>query len=372
MSKLFFLLDLSVRGLLKNKKINLIVILSLVLGMMMPIIALANVNVFWVNVKNLYPKISENTYFCSAKSQHVTTQSYEELQKELGAVCMGGLEWYPVSFQMEDYVAEREVGAVSANYLDFIRYDILSGRSITKEEIQSATKVCMLEESFLEQNKLTISVGENISLEGESFEVVGVYRSMDLINTVLIPASVLDAVNSSVRNTINMFVQFEKPVEEEVLLTGLRERLGSAQEVKPVEEYFAQLRDYCFEVSFVLLAVTIPLSIFSLINCILVLFGKIARTRHEIAIKMALGAGQSTIFWTSFLENSILSAIAFVVDLAVLPFIVRTAPEGFLLLFDGKVLLCSLGLLILLCFLLSLSMTRRMMKIDIALVLKGA
>ena len=155
-------------------------------------------------------------------------------------------------------------------------------------------------------------------------------------------------------------------------MTGLRERLGSAQEVKAVEEYFAQLRDYCFEVSFVLLAVTIPLSIFSLINCILVLFGKIARTRHEIGIKMALGASQSTIFGTSFLENSILSAIAFVVDLAILLFIVRTAPEGFLLLFDGRVLVCSLGLLILLCFLLSLSMTRRMMKIDIALVLKGA
>ena len=372
MSKLFFLLDLSVRGLLKNKKINLIVILSLALGMIMPIIALANVNVFWVNVKNLYPKISENTYFCSAKSQHITTQSYEELQKELEAVCMGGLEWYPVSIRVEDYVTKREVGAVSAKYLDFIRYDILSGRSITKEEIQSAAKVCMLEESFLEQNKLTVSVGENISLEGENFEVVGIYRSMDLVNTVLIPASVLDAASSSARNTISLFIQFETSLEEDVLLHGLKESLGSVQDVKPVEEYFAQLRDYCFEVSFVLLAVTIPLSVFSLINCILVLFGKIARTRHVIGIKMALGVNQSEIFWTSFWENGILSFIAFVVDLAVLPFIVRTAPEGFLLLFDWKVFVCSLGLLIFLCFLLSLSMTRRMMKIDIALVLKGA
>lgn len=372
MSKLFFLLNLSVKGLMKHKKINLIVILSLALGMMMPIIALANINVFWVNVKNLYPEISENTYFCSVKAQHITMQRYEELQEGLRAVCMGGLEWYLASAQVGDYMTEREVGAVSEDYLDFIRYDILSGRSIMKEEIQSAARVCMLEESFLEQSNLSVAVGETISLGEESFQVVGIYRSMDLINTILIPASVLDTVSGSSRNTISLFVQFETSLEEDVLLHGLKESLGSVQDVKPVEEYFAQLRDYCFEVSFVLLAVTIPLSVFSLINCILVLFGKIARTRHVIGIKMALGANQSEIFWTSFWENGILSFIAFVVDLAVLPFIVRTAPEGFLLLFDWKVFVCSLGLLIFLCFLLSLSMTRRMMKIDIALVLKGA
>ena len=64
-----------------------------------------------------------------------------------------------------DTVTEREVGAVSANYLDFIRYDVLSGRSITKEEVQSAAKVCMLEESFPEQYKLSVTVGEKITLD---------------------------------------------------------------------------------------------------------------------------------------------------------------------------------------------------------------
>ncbi len=372
MSKLFFLLELSVKGLMKHKKINLIVILSLALGMVMPILLFANLNVFWINVKNLYPEISENTYYCSAKSEHLTAKRYDEMQRELGVARLGGLEWYPASFWVGDTVTEREVGAVSANYLDFIRYDVLSGRSITKEEVQSAAKVCMLEESFPEQYKLSVTVGEKITLEGESYEVVGIYRSMDLINTVLVPASVFDMDNSSTRNTISMFVQFDTSVEVDTVLTEMEEVLGSVQVVRPVEEYFAQKRDYCFEVSVVLLAVTIPLSVFSLINCILVIFGKIARTRHEIGIKMALGAGQNTIFWTSFLENSILSVIAFGVDLAVLPFVIRTVPKGFLLLFDWKVYLCSLGLLILLCFVLSMSMTCRMMKLELAAVLKGA
>ena len=372
MDKLFFLLEWSIKGLFKNKKINLIVILSLALGMMMPIIALANINVFWVNVKNLYPEISENTYFCSVRSKHITMQRYEEIQNDLGAVYLGGIESHAAAVLVGDIMTEREVGALSVNYLDFIRYDILSGRSITKEEIQSATRVCMLEESFLEQNGLTVSVGDEITLEMKSFEVVGIYRSMDLINTVLVPASVFDTDSSSTRNTISMFIQFETQVDEEALLTGLEKVLDSAQEIKPIEEYFAQKRSYCFEVSAVLFAVTIPLTVFSLINCILVIFGKIARTRHVIGIKMALGAGTGTIFWTNFLENSILSVIAFAVDVAVLPFVVRTVPKGLILLFDWKVFVYSLGLLIFLCFILSLCMTRRMMKIDIAAVLKGA
>lgn len=372
MNKLFFLLELSYKGLLKNKKINMIVILSLSLGMLMPIILLANLNVFWINVKNLYPEISENTFWGSVKSQHITMQEYEEIQSRLEAVCMGGIEWYPASIQVENSVVEREVGAVSVDYLDFIRYDILSGRSITKEEIQSAAKVCMLEENFLENNILTIAVGDKVSMEGESFEVVGIYRSMDLINTVLIPASVFDTINTSARNMINVFIQFKTSVDEATALIGMEEVFDSVWEIKPIEEYFAQIRSYCFEVSFVLVAVTIPLTVFSVINCILVIFGKIAQMRHVIGIKMALGAGRSTIFWTGFLENSILSVIAFGVDLVVLPFLIKTVPEGFLLQFDWKVFVLSFGLLILLCFLLSLSTTRRMMKIDIASVLKGA
>ena len=372
MNKLCFLLELSIKGLLQNKKINMIVILSLTFGMLMPILMLANLNVFWVNVKNLYPNISQNTYFCSVKSQHITAQRYEDIRKELGAVCIGGLESYPVSIQAEDIVIEQGVGAVSADYFDFIRYDVLSGKSITMEEVQSAARVCMLEESFLEQNELTVTVGDKISLEKESFEVVGIYRSMDLINTVLVPATVFDTINSSTRNTIGMFVQFETSLDEEVLLSKLEKSFDSALEVKPIEEYFGQMRNYCFEVSVVLFAVTIPLTVFSLINRILVIFGKIARTRHVIGIKRALGASQSAIFWTSFLENGILAIIAFALDLAVLPFMVRTVPDGLILLFDWKVFVCSLGLLILLCFILSLSMTRRMMKIEIASVLKGA
>ncbi len=372
MNRLCFLLELSIKGLLQNKKINMMVILSLALGMLMPILMLANLNVFWVNVKNLYPNISQNTYFCSAKSQHITAQRYEEIRNELGAVCIGGFEGYPASIQAEDIVIEQGVGAVSIDYLDFIRYDVLSGRSITKDEIRSAARVCMLEESFLEQNELTVTVGDKISLEKESFEVVGIYRSMDLINTVLVPASVFDTVNSSARNMTNMFIQFETPVDRETLSTGLEFTIGSALEIRPIEEYFAQIRRYCFEVSTVLFAVTIPLTVFSLINCILVIFGKIARMSHVIGIKRALGAGQSAIFWTSFLENGILAIIAFVLDLAVLPFMVKTVPEGFILLFDGKVFIYSFGLLILLCFVLSMVMTHRMMKIDIASVLKGA
>ncbi len=372
MNKLFFLLELSFKGLLKNNKVNMIVILSLTLGMLMPILMLANLNVFWVNVKNLYPNISQNTYFCGVGSRHITTQGYKEIQSELGAVYLGGLERRSIFVQVGDIMTEREVGAVTEDYLDFIRYDILSGRSITKEEVQSAARVCMLEESFLEQNKLTVTVGDKIFLEKESFEVVGIYRSMDLINMVLLPASVFDTVGSSARSTIHMFVQFETPVDERRLLTELEEVFDSALEVKPIEEYFMQMRSYCFEVSAVLFAVTIPLTVFSLMNCILVIFGKIARTRHMIGIKRALGANQSAIFWTSFLENGILAVIAFVLDLAVLPFMVRTVPEGFILLFDGKVFVYGFGLLILLCFILSLSMTHRMMKIDIASVLKGA
>ncbi|MBQ7954212.1 MAG: ABC transporter permease [Lachnospiraceae bacterium] len=371
MNKLFFLFELSVRELKKNIKINLIVMFSLALGLMMPIIALANINVFWVNVKNLFPQISENAYFCNVETEHLTNEMYLEIKENLDAIKLGGCEKLAYDVEITDTIVNDAVGAISEEFLDFVKYDIIEGRSIKKEEIKEVKTVCMIEESLLSQYNLQVGVGDVLFVEGKPLQIVGVFRSMELINKVLVPNGVFDDNGNLNKNNYTFFVQTEKNVGENQIEKKLEEKTGQIYRIQDINDYFERKREICFSNSVFIFAITIPLMIFSIINCILVLYGKIARMRYETGIKMALGAEKKEIFFSCFFENGLLSLLAYLIDILVLPMFTQTIPEGVILLFDAKVYVLGFLILELLCFIISFSMTHKIMKFDIASVLKG-
>lgn len=371
MNKLLFLFELSIGELKKNLKINIIVIFSLALGILMPIIALANINVFWVNVKNLYPEISENAYYCNVTTGHLTEEMYSDIAESLGAVILGGYESRNEKATIRNQELSGAVGAISEDYLDFVKYDLLEGRGIEKEEIHSAEKVCMIEESLLSQYGLSVEIGEDILIGGEPFQIRGIFRTMEHINKILVPSGVFDGEEDLNTNQYAFFIQCEENRNPDMLMEQLAEKVENVHRVEYIDDYFESKRESCFANSVAIFAITIPLMVFSLINCILVLYGKIARMRYEIGIKMALGAEKKEIFFACFFENSLLSIIAYCIDLVILPMFSKTVPQGLILLFDAKIFVLSFLILELLCFVMSFSMTRKIMKLDIATVLKG-
>lgn len=371
MDKLLFLFELSIKELKKNKKINIVVMLSLALGILMPLMALANINVYWVNIKNLYPQIDQNTYYCNLNTGHLTGETYLDIKELLDAVKVGGCEKKSSNIIINDTSVSEGVCAISEEFLDFVKYDLMSGRRIEEEEITTAKRVCMVEESLLSKYNLAVEIGDYIEIGGEAFQVVGIIRTMELINQVLVPAGIFDGRYDIENNSYTMFVQMKTLMDEKVIQESLQEKVENIYSIQKVNDYFKAKRSECSVIALGIFSITIPLMIFSIVNCILVLYGKIVKMKYEIGIKMALGAEKKEIFFSCFFENGLLALGAYFIDILILPLIIKTVPVGFLLLFDFKVYLSCFLLMVLLCFLMSLRLTRKIMKFDIASVLKG-
>lgn len=371
MDKLVFLFELSIRGLKSNIRTNLIVMFSLALGLVMPLIALANINVFLVNIKNLYPNISQNTFFCNVQSPHLIDEDYEEIREGLEIFKIGGVENVSGDIRVEDMEFKSALRVISEDYLDFVKMDILKGRCITKEEIQAADRVCMLEEMILLQYDIEVEEGIWIWINGERYEVVGVFRSMILDKSVIIPNGTYVSRKLEGNNDYSMFVQYDREMSENKVTSELAKELEKIISVQSMDDFFDRQRSICIANSLVIFMMTVPIMIFSLINCTLVLYGKIVEMRYENAIKMAVGARKREIFLSCILENNILAIGAYLIDILLLPVICQTVPKGFVLLFDWKVYLISIGLMEALIIIISQLQMRRIMKVNLAAVLKG-
>lgn len=370
MNRILFFFELSIFELKKSIKINVLVFCSLAVGLLLPLMALANINVFYLNIKNLYPNINKNTYFCNVKTEHLTEDAYLDIGKSLELVKIGGCENTSDKIAIDDRVMQDALCVVSEEFLDFVTYDVLEGESIVLGG-NGYEKVCMVEESFFSTYKVSAKLGDSVEVEGVNYVIVGIFRSMDFVNKVLVPLEDFENKGISEKSNYTMFVQCREQEGEGVLQEMLREKLGQVQNVESIEHYYEKKRARCIVNALSIFGATIPVTLFSLVNCILVLYGKVIKMKYETGIKIAFGAKQGDLLLSYFFETSILALGAYLLDIMLMPLIARTTPTGFILKFDGTVYVCGLFLVELLCFVISKSLVWKVTRLDIASVLKG-
>ena len=370
MNRLLFIFELSILELKKSFKINILVFCSLAVGLLLPLMAFANINVFYLNIKNLYPNISKNTYFCNVRAEHLTEDIYQDIRNELELVKIGGCENTSVKITIDDIAIQDALCVASGEFLDFVTYDVLKGERIVSGG-SGYEKVCMVEESFFSTHKVSAGLGDTIEVRGENYTIVGVFRSMDLINKVVVPLEGFENKGISEKNNYTVFVQCGEPEGEGVLQEKLCEMLGQVQNMESIEHYYEKKREQCIVNSISIFGATIPVTLFSLVNCILVLYGKVIKMKYETGIKIAVGAKQGDLLLAYFFETSILALGAYLLDILLMPLIALTAPAGFILKFDGTVYVCGLLMVELLCFIISKGLVRKVARLDIASVLKG-
>ncbi|MCI9337056.1 MAG: hypothetical protein HFH93_05860 [Lachnospiraceae bacterium] len=169
MSKLGFLLELSIRELKRSVKINVLVILSLALGMYLPILSIADINVFFQNRKNLYPKISQDAWYCSVQSEHLTEAAYAHLAESLHLDRVGGCEKRSDTIRIADKQVSDALCVISEDFFDFARCDLLEGENIWESGGAALTKSCMLEESFPAKYGVRAEVGDSLEVNGVAY-----------------------------------------------------------------------------------------------------------------------------------------------------------------------------------------------------------
>lgn len=271
MSKLGFLLELSIRELKRSVKINVLVILSLALGMYLPILSIADINVFFQNRKNLYPKISQDAWYCSVQSEHLTEAAYAHLAESLHLDRVGGCEKRSDNIRIADKQVSDALCVISEDFFDFARCDLLEGENIWESGGAALTKSCMLEESFPAKYGVRAEVGDSLEVNGETYQIAGFFRSMELIGKVLVPLEGFQEKGFDQKNYYTLFVQDTASGGEALLQAKLQEHLYQVNYVDGIDRYYERTRKRCTANSLAIFLVTVPITLFSIVNCILIL-----------------------------------------------------------------------------------------------------
>ena len=168
----------------RRRSVNIIVAVSLALGMLLPILCLGNINIFVENVSTMRYKNDDNVWIVSFTRGEV---SLEEL--------LSSMEKFPLEIEDMAIYAQTsgtvEINNVKINgfmkyatedWLEFDNCKVIDGSLDMFEE----SNVCLIEQSFVE-NPDEIKAGDRIKLFGKTYTVKGVFSCFNHYGSILLP-----------------------------------------------------------------------------------------------------------------------------------------------------------------------------------------
>lgn len=205
------------------------------------------------------------------------------------------------------------VNAASQHYFDVDGNELIDGRFFTEEEVNEGAAVCMLSHNgSLEEDG--VRVGDMVTILGTDYEVVGILRAPKMHGGVILPYRAGKAMLSMGSNQYHMLVytNSERRIQDKVLLQTLFPNgSGSVETGEETERmYLDSVSHYsrrrALECACVLF--------FTCVSMVLLLVGKTVAGRYRMGVRLAVGAGRSSIRRQEMLQNLLLMMVAFVVD----------------------------------------------------------
>ena len=371
MNTLLFGSELCLKSMLRHIRLNIVVVASLCVGMIIPLVALADIQYFAVYAETSRSAITDNcAYYYSVTPQMETAEIYKQVSESplIHKAAIVETTGSSIVYQQEKFY--ESVSSISVEQPDFFPLHMLEGRGFEAADFDVNSKVCVIEEHFFGDKHLQGKVGETILIDGEAYCVVGICRKIDSRGSIWIPWSTAHPVQGS-RGQIRLNIQYGEGVSPEEVDELIRPLFDTVISTGTLEQQYRSNMKSGIQLCISILVMILPLILFSLINCFAVIQGKIRRMRYQFATQMAYGASGKDIFWGCLLENLILCGIAILIDLALMPLIIPHIPAEIDLVWNLWVYLEMFLLMLAVCLFLSWLSARSILKISLAQTLKG-
>lgn len=371
MNTLLFGGVLCLKSMLQHIRLNIVVVASLCVGMIIPLVALADIQYFAVYAETARSAIADScVYYYSVTPQMETAEIYKRVSESPLIDKAAIVESTGRSIEYQQKKFYESVNSISMEQSDFFPLHMLEGRGFEAADFDVNSKVCVIEEHFFVDKHLQGKVGETILIDGEAYCMVGICRKIDSRGAIWIPWSPAHPVQGS-SGQIRLNIQYGKganPQEVDELIRPLFDTVISSGTLE--QQYQRNIKNG-IQLCISILVMILPLILFSLINCFAVIQGKIRRMRYQFAVEMAYGARGKDIFGGCLLENLILCGIAILMDIMLMPLIIPHIPAEIDLVWNIWVYLEMFLLMLVICLFLSWLSTRSILKISLARTLKG-
>ncbi len=334
--------NISLTSILTNKLRSALTLLGIIIGVM-TIIAMQSLitgmrnsvlnessvlgsNVFQVQK---FPAVGGGDWHKYRNRKNLTVEDADIIREKVPTVENVGAEVW--QFGREIRYKDRKtlpiivVAGGTPEFLGNNSYEMGDGRFITNQDVDYGRRVAVIGVELV--NRLfpyEDPVGKDIKVEGERFEVIGVFAKMGSIfgnsrdDRVVIPISRFEKIYGK-RRSINITI---KAKSAELYQTAIDQTIGvlrTARKVPPGKEndfeirtneqfmeFFGNLTKSVKIVAIVIASISLLVAGVGIMNIMLV---SVTERTREIGIRKSIGAKKSDILWQFMIEAVILSEI---------------------------------------------------------------
>lgn len=307
-------------------KINVILIVSMALGLLFPIFCLGNINVFVQNIETMRIQGGADTIVLTLYGVDVAFQDVQRAIQNVGiksadfaliAYCNSTVDW-------NDERHSEVVYYTTENITDFEMFVPVAGESVFSKN----QNTCIIEKADLEQYG-ELSIGDTVTVDGQAYKLAGVYSSVRNNGKIFLPLA--PQTSKGALQYSRIYFRNTQQSDLERLCTAL-ETIGlKVRSVRNGEQDFQKLLSQCIQQSVLIFSAGAVSLLFAGLNIGLVLTGKILHNKRLIGIHMALGSSYSTELFSALVENLLCFAAAFILDLVLVQLLRPTVPQTFAL-----------------------------------------
>lgn len=360
MVKLLFLLHMGLWEMAKNKRLNIIVIISLSIGLFMPFFSIASINHFLKNLNSLKPIVLEDAYQLSVFSEHLSESDYLKLKKDMRTENVAGSERVNAVVEINGYKIADTVMGVQSDYREFIHINLIEGQWFKQEELITNARVCIIEKNLLDSNEITAKLGDPIELNGYTFKIIGICDTFDSTGQIYVPCDSIPIFSLvKEKHQYNLYLQYGEDSSLDIVQRKADAIFTQILYLTTIQESYKNKVLFGIQNSIVLFCVTIPILIFSCLNSILVISGKVESMQYNLKLKMIMGADSRDFFLSCFCENFLLMMAGYILDILFMPIVRHLLPEEFILEFDLAVYIIVFVVMLFICVLLSLAAIKK-------------
>ena len=320
MEKFKFRMDNLIKNMVYNRKLTIVVLLTVVISMFFPFMTISNL-MYQAREDTMKGLYREGDLKLSYVGECLEPDAF---RGTLDKLFDSHVDYFfispvsPVSVGGQTFVhtiAGIDEGMVEKPML------ILEGRNLTAEEIKNGADVCLIRPTAKELSN--VKIGEYVSYKGKKLEVVGKYSSRDVFAYVAMPAKTLAKISKG--SSLQYYLLFTGVDEDlDQIVSTIRknidgitaDRITTAdykELVKREEE--GKWMNFKYNILSGLL-----ISFVSLVTIIAIYIGRLLQNKRNIGIKLSQGSSRRDILIDSILEVLIFSLFAILVNSLIFAF----------------------------------------------------
>lgn len=295
-----------------HRVINLIVVITLSIGMLYPLGMAAIIREIIMNRDLCRYSDVENHMIVDCFDTLAPAEEYREKMSWLqeNDLAYGMITYYMSTSYVKGAFRQLGISSYTDAYLRQEGYRLVEGRLLTEEEQERGAPYCLASWGG------SLRVGDVINVMGNELEVAGIVQCPMMFGEVMVSQNWLYQMLGSSRIQFRISIHAQNgwgditqgDVRRNLQIDDIH-AITCGEEI--YEEYYRSINGQIWKRFSSSLMVLIP----ALCSMAAILFGKVMEQKYQIGLRMALGASKRQTVLEIFLENYVLFALAFCVDM---------------------------------------------------------